>query len=277
MAILHRYLITLLALWCGASAYAAEPASAAKQPQPVEVEFSVFGTRAFQGLAYLSATSPKPVALKFYNVRLSPAYAYKGDPVIKFYNEAELTAALQANEAERAANPAAPAPRLKLKPVAVCTLPAGMKKAVFLFFPRAQAAGESGGGQCEIYPMDMDLAKVPAGHLVVVNASGRDFFAQVNATTTTLGRGVSQPFGAERGRISVKIARLEPEFQNVVSSDRWSLTKTQRRLWVLFPMTNATDVFPDSRCLVDHLPVAEKTPGYEMAMASSVPDYADEP
>jgi hypothetical protein len=276
MAIIHRYLISLLilAMWGGSLAYAAEPASAAKQA--VEVEFSVFGTRAFQGLAYLSATSPKPTALKFYSVHLSASYAYKGDPVIKFYNEAELTAALQAIEAEKAANPNAPVPPLKLKPVAVCTLPAGMKKAVFLFFPRAQAAGEN-GGLCEIYPMDMDLTKVPVGHLVVINASGRDFLAQVNSTTTTLSRGVSQPFGAERGKISVKIARLEPEFQNVVSSDRWNLTKSQRRLWVLFPMMNSTDVFPDARCLVDTVSVAEKTQGYETAMASAAADYTDNP
>jgi len=113
--------------------------------------------------------------------------------------------------------------------------------------------------------------------LVVINASGRDFLAQVNSTTTTLSRGVSQPFGAERGKISVKIARLEPEFQNVVSSDRWNLTKSQRRLWVLFPMMNSTDVFPDARCLVDTVSVAEKTQGYETAMASAAADYTDNP
>lgn len=277
MANTYRYLIRVFVFVAVSTALAVSAHAAANAAkQTVEVRFSVFGTRALQGLAYMSETSPTPTAVKFYSVQLSSTYTYRGEPVIKFYNEAELIAALRQMEAERAANPRGPKPRLSIEPVAVCKLPPDMKNAVLLFFPQTRKAGES-GGLFDVYPMDMDMKKVPAGHMVVINASGRDFHAQINSNMTKLTRGISQPFAAESGKISVKIARTEPEFQNVVSSDRWNLASTQRRLWVLFPMTNANDVLPDTRCLVDNVPSSENASGYTTAMSSSPSGYATTP
>ncbi|CAM2919605.1 hypothetical protein RAHE111665_07055 [Rariglobus hedericola] len=240
----------------GVSVLRAETKSSIPVPAQVELKFTVFGTRTFKGLAYRVGNSSKVTPLKFYSVTLSDVNAYKGDQQIKFYDEVQLTKELELIAAAKRLNPSAPEPQLGIKPVAICSIPNGMKNAVLLFFPRSAPAAD--GIQCEVFPMDMSVTKVPAGSMVIVNASGREFVGQVNSATVKITRGVSEPYKAENGRIAVKIARVEPEFQNVVSGDRWVLGETQRRIWVLFPYSNTSDALPDARCLVDRLPVEEK-------------------
>jgi len=254
MALFIRHLthaLIFLALW--GCLRAAEPA---RRPQ-IEVQFSVFGTRAFKGLAYLSSTSPKPRSVKFYSVTLSSLYTYRGDSSLKFYNETELVAALEEAAAEKKANPHGPEPELKIRPVAVCTIPDGLKKAVLLFFPSPQASS-AGAEQCEIFAMDMAATKVPPGSMVIVNAAGHDFIGQINSQVVTINRGVSAPFRGDHGRISVKMVRQEPDFQNVVCSDEWPVGKNQRRLWILFPFENTTDILPNTCCLLEKTAIEEQ-------------------
>jgi hypothetical protein len=144
-----------------------------------------------------------------------------------------------------------------------------MQRAVLLFFPRGSDKDKA--ASCEIFAMDMGNTRVPPGHMVFINASGHEFAAQINSEVVKLSLGVSQPFGAEKGKISIKLARLEPEYQSTVSSDIWRLTKNQRRLCVFFPMKNSKEVLPDVRCLIDNLPSDGKEVGMQTASIEGKP------
>lgn len=252
MAHLYRYLVLAFVSIAVTTSISrgADPA-----PKQVEIQFTVFGTRAFQGLVYMTSTSTKPTPVKFYSVTLSAPYKYKGGQELKFYDGAQLAVAMEAMAAQKKANPGGPAPVLTLKPLAVCSIPEGLKTAVLLFFP---SEDKLNGRLCEVFPMDMAVTKVPAGNMVIINASGRDFIGQVNSKIVTITKGVSAPFKAEDGKISVKMVRQEADFQGVVCADKWSLAKNQRRLWVLFPFSNDNEVLPDTRCLTDSLPIEEQ-------------------
>ncbi len=255
MAISYRHLIfTLLVSSIGLAHLKADLVPPA--PKQIEVQFTVFGTHAYQGFSYVMGTAPKPNPVRFYSVTLSSVYKYKGDQEIKFYDETQLAAALDDMAAQKRANPSGPEPELKIKPVATCSIPDGMKKAVLLFFPRKTASAD--GIQCDVFALDMGVTSIPAGSMVIINASGREFFGQVNDKIVKIEQGVSPAYKAERGKIMVKMARMEPEYQNVVCGDKWSLAKNQRRLWILFPYSNSKDALPDARCLMEQVPVEDQ-------------------
>ena len=248
MAINIRYLGGLWAFIAIGLAVGRASNASPDTPQ-IQVQFSVFGTHALQGLAYRSAVTDKVLPLKFYSVTLSSLYDYRGEPSLRFYDAQALAAALDTIAKEKATDSRESELDLKIKPIAVCRIPDGMKRVLLLFIPRSKP-GED-GIRCDVYPINMDTTKVPAGNLLIVNASGREFVGEINSRIVKIHQGVSEPYEAQGGRITVKMARLEPEKQSLVCGDRWKLAKNQRRLWILFPYANPDDIFPDNCCVLE--------------------------
>jgi hypothetical protein len=254
MAIICRHII-----WGVLSVLLLAPGHAQQRPVSVpqiELRFTVFGIQALQGLAFLPGVSAKPVALKFYNNYRSPLYSYKGERTLAFYDEVELGAAME-RAASMPRSPSVEAPPLNVQPVAVCSIPEGVTKAFLLFFNKP--APSEDGIKYEIFVMDDGEINVPAGSFLIINASGLEFAAKINSQVVKIDRGVSAPFRAEDGRVSLKLARLDPGYQNLMLGDQWKLDERHKTILVLFPITSSTNLLPDARRLTERLPADPKT------------------
>lgn len=225
----------------------AQGAGGATPPQ-VTVEFTVFAPRAIKGIGYLpDVAAREPLRpLKFYNAYRSPVYDYRGSPVVRFYDEAEVKAALEARALAVDKSKVSP-PR----PVAECTVPDGVKKAFLLFFPKPHA--QPGELKYDVFMMDEAESRLPAGHFMIINASGVEMLANVNGSEVRIGRGVSAPFAAKNGAVQLGMSRTETAYRSVIMADEWALGPRQRNLLVMFPPARG-GVLPNLVRLNDELP-----------------------
>lgn len=254
-----RYLISLLFVFGFYSLASRAQGLPVATSAEVSVEFTVFAPRALKGVGYLPDTAGRePLrSLKFYNSYRSPVYSYRGASVIRFYDEAEVTAALEARAVAVDKTRVAP-PR----PVAECVLPEGVKKAFLLFFPKTDAA--AGELKYDIFVMDDGEARLPAGHFMIINASGLEMVGNVNGQSLNIGRGLSAPIAAREGRVRLGMARAEASYSRLLLADEWSLGPRQRNLLVMFPPTRG-NLLPNLVRLNDELP--KDTKGMRLASA----------
>ncbi len=257
MAKFRRYLtVILVVLGLGAPGVRAQEAT--DPNATISVKFTVFAPRAVKGMVYFSEGDKKPPSLlKFYNSYRSPVYDYEGGSVLRFYDEAEVAAALTAYAAaQAAASPGQVVPKPVLRPTAVCAIPAGATKVFLLFMPRPGAA--IGGFKYDIFVMDDGETSVPPGHFVMINASKMEMFARINGNDTKILRGVSAPIKADKDLVIFMAARIEPEYHKLLIADTWDLGPRQRNLLIFFPPRTATALLPDVVRLNDEVPEEKK-------------------
>lgn len=228
------------------------------EEQRIEIKFTAFAPRAIKGLCYFPDEDQKPAAgMKFYNAYRSPVFEYRGGAVLRFYDQAEVEAAIAA-AAAKPQSPGAPPAKPVFTPVAVCAIPQGVQKAFLLFMPRKGAA--IGGFKYDIFVMDDGETSVPPGHFVIINASKLEMFSRINGVDSKILRGVSAPIKAEKGLVIFMAARTEPEFHKLLISDTWDLGPQQRNLLIFFPPKSDTALLPEVIRLNDELPDPNKKP-----------------
>lgn len=253
MAYTQRYLILVFCL-LGLGLGAVRAQETVPEEEQIAVTFTAFAPRAIKGLGYFPDGDKKPVTnVRFYNSYRSPVCVYRGGNVLRFYDEAEVAAAIAAAQP---ATPGGPVPAPVLRPIAVCAIPKEFKKAFLLFIPRPGAA--IGGLKYDIFVMDDGETSVPPGHFVIINASKIEMFSRINGVDSTILRGVSQPIKAEKGLVIFMAARTEPEYHKLLIADTWDLGPRQRNLLIFFPPRTKTALLPDVVRLNDEIPETEK-------------------
>jgi hypothetical protein len=255
MALTQRYLIFfgLLTVFLTAGLRAQE---AVPVEQRIELKFTAFAPRAIKGLCYFPDGDKEPAAgMKFYNAYRSPVFSYRGGSVLRFYDQAEVEAAIAA-VATMPPQQGNPTPKPVFNPVAVCVIPQGVTKAFLLFMPRRGAA--IGGFKYDVFVMDDGETSVPPGHFVIINASKLEMFSRINGVDSTILRGVSEPIKAEKGLVIFMAARTEPEFHKLLISDTWDLGPRQRNLLIFFPPKSDTALLPEVIRLNDEVPEEKK-------------------
>ncbi len=133
------------------------------------------------------------------------------------------------------------------RPVAVATLPVGMTEALLLFIPLPETRPD--GIQFLVLPVDDDPARFPAGHIAVVNATGRPYTGQVGRKVLDLPQGGGGNVAAT-GPVDFRLA-CRDEGQWVAAGHHFLNVGSQARVrLVLFPPTSPTGVGPVIRVLV---------------------------
>lgn len=221
MAHSFRHLI-LSILFTGllASEIRAESAPPEKQ---ISLEFDVACRDVVEGLAYRPAKGKNLQAVRSYSGYRSSSSHYKGSHVIEFYDLASI------KEGE---------PRV----TAICTIPAGMTKALLLFFPKAQPAAD--GLKYEVFAVDDCMEKMPHNSYAFINVTNRSYAAQFGGGAPIMvERGVSVAHRG-RGQDMLQLATMTDEGWDSVGKSTLNLTKRNRVWVILYPPERSQDISP---------------------------------
>jgi hypothetical protein len=210
-------------------------------PPEVTVQFTVFSRKRLDGLCYLPTKQSRPASVRFFTQNKSERYRYTGPAEVAFYAAEDWARYAQAGVA--ASSRVTPMPR----PVAVATIPGGMHEALLLFMPLPEKRPD--GIQFLVLPVDDDPARFPAGHIAVVNATGRPYTGQVGRKVLDLPQGGGGKV-AVTGPVDFRLA-CRDEGQWVAAGHHFLHVGPQARVrLVLFPPTSPTGVGPVIRVLV---------------------------
>lgn len=240
MAFSLRYLIPLLV--------ALAPITAFNQtvvPTEMSVQFTVFSRLRPTGLCYLPTSQSQPVSLRFFTQNKSAPYSYSGPRNLDFYNEAEWARYAELNATTHSA--------ARPKPVAVASLPVGIKQILLLFIPIPEA--QANGLKFHVLPVPDDLEWFPWGTLAVINVSGRVFKGSISRQVLDMPLGCSENLAAE-GALDIHLASQEGG-QWIASGQHLITVNANNRVrLVLFPASAKTGVAPIIRTLSDELPAS---------------------
>lgn len=196
-------------------------------PKEVEVKFTVFALGGAEGIAYRPMSGGAPRALKFFSAYRSPLYDYRGPSRLVFFDATNEGAAA---------------------PVAVYDVPDGMKRALLLFFPKD--AGDRSGLRYEVHGVDDSWERVPAGHFITINVSGRDYAGQYGANRIAIPQGVG-PACPGKSRVVLSLA-TQAEGQWLAAGRHEFVMAAQDRVTLIFyPPASRTGVYPLIRRLKD--------------------------
>jgi hypothetical protein len=213
-------------------AYAqAEPMA---KPKEVNLKFTVFALGGLENLSYISKTKSKPEALRFYSAYRSSIYTYRGTTTLSFYEGAVVEA--------------------DSKPVAIYTVPETAKQQLLLFFPKTPVSAD--GLKYEVYGVDDDADKTPAGSFSTINVSGREYLAQYKDDRITIPKGVG-PAHAAQGRVSLLLATQANGNWTPSGRHIFSISEQDRVTLIFYPPLSSSGVYPIIRRLVDTLPPKE--------------------
>lgn len=250
MAKLSQRYLTLFALlvaWFGlvpGAVYAQNGAASAASK--VRFEFTVFAAERLAGLYYLPSPDEKPQELVFASQSKSKLYSYHGSRELVFFRLSVKPGAESGTVAGNAIiEPAA-------VPVARLVIPEKAERAMLLFLTEPRP-GEGAGASFRIYSVNDSYATLASGQVLILNASGRDYAAELAGQQAFLGAGLSGPYtvgshlvlklGAQTGSNWVKAGVREV-----------NLGASARAIVVLFPPTVKGGIAPNIRILADDVP-----------------------
>lgn len=248
---LIRAVVWLVALWVTWTAHAAARGNDAAQTTDnttrTRVEFSVFARHRVKGLQVLPADGAEPIDVEFFGKARSPRYTADGDGTVVFYDAKELAAYRERLADGAQDRPALPPAR------AIAQVPAGVERALLLFIPVRGAA--AGGVRFHVFVVDDGPRRVPAGHASVINASGREYMAQLGGRVLELPHGVSETVPIA-GEVELRLAARTDEGWEACGVHTFEIGERERVNLVLFPPTSRTGIAPVVRTLIDEPPDA---------------------
>jgi hypothetical protein len=205
--------------------------AAAPATRQVNVRFTVTANADMGSITYLPADGKAVQPLTFYATDRSPAYSYKGEAALKFFEE---------GGSEK-----------NTVPVAVCNIPEGMKKALLLFFPRQQSSTD--GIRYDVVAVDDSEEAIPAGKFSIINISGREYVGQFGGGAPILiGQGVGPAYEAT-GRTTLKLARNDESGWAVAGRHVFTITPQARVRVLLYPPSSPTDLYPVVRRITENV------------------------
>lgn len=206
---------------------AALHAEPSPSPKEVEVRFTVFALGGAEGIAYRPVAGETPRTLKFFSAYRSPLYAYRGASRLCFFD---------------------PAGGNESVPVAVYDVPEGVKRVLLLFFPKDGAVRS--GLRYDVYGVDDGLERVPAGHFITINVSGRDYVGQYGANRIAIPQGIG-PAHPGKSRVLLSLA-AQVEGQWMAAGRHEFIMGAEDRVTLIFyPPASRTSVYPLIRRLKD--------------------------
>jgi hypothetical protein len=247
MVISKRHIVALV--WMMVGAITRIYAGSTDKPVEISFQFSVFARSEISRLVYLPQAKQGVKGIQFYASSRSPLYTYRGGEQMAFY-EADGSGILKS-----AALGESP------QPVAIYTVPPGMKRALLLFFPKSVVRDD--GIKYEVYGLSDDIDKIPGGHVVIVNASMASYAGAVGSRVVSIPLGVSGPFLAKNDTL-LRLWRVDRPNSPPVIQENWNLADRQRLIMVLFPPYSPTGRTPIVRRLDDMLPA--QLPGVRVAL-----------
>ena len=231
MAHFIRHLNRVFACVVGLATLHADPTPA---PKEVEVKFTVFALGGAEGLAYRPVAGEATRALKFFSTSRSPLYDYRGSARLYFFDAASAGTAA---------------------PVAIYDAPEGVKRVLLLFFPKEVVARD--GLRYEVYGVDEGAGRVPAGHFITINVSGRDYAGQYGANRIAIPQGVG-PAHAGKSRVMLSLAAQVDGQWLPAGRHEFGMAAQERVTLIFYPPASRTGVYPLIRRLRDTVvPVAE--------------------
>ena len=224
MAHFIRHLNRIFVCIAGLAALHAEPSPA---PREVEVRFNVFALGGAEGIAYRPAAGEAVRTLKFFSAYRSPLYSYRGTSRLCFFD---------------------PADGDETTPIAIYDVPEGVKRLLLLFFPKETAA--RAGLRYEVYGIDDGEGRVPAGHFITINASGRDYVGQYGTNRIIIPQGVG-PAHAGKARVLLSLgAQVEGQWL-AAGRYEFGMSAQDRVTLIFYPPASRTSVYPLIRRLKD--------------------------
>ncbi|MCS6245084.1 MAG: hypothetical protein H2172_14690 [Opitutus sp.] len=214
----------------------------AMPPPEVTVQFTVFSRKRLEGLCYLPTKLSQPMSLRFFTQNKSERYRYTGSADVAFYAVEDWARYAQVGVV------AVPLVKPLPRPVAVATLPSGMREALLLFIPLPETQPD--GIKFLVLPVDDDPARFPVGHIAVVNATGRHYTGQVGRKVLDLPQGVGSNVSAT-GPVDFRLACFDGGQWVFAGHHFLNVGPRTRVRLVLFPATAPTGVGPVIRALVD--------------------------
>lgn len=219
---------TMLAVVAGFTALQVRAAGPDVPAREVSLQFSVFSLGGAEGLVYRPTADKAPRALKFYSAYRSAQYVYRGGETLAFYDAKD-------------AGPGA-------KPAATYTVPEGATKLLLLFFPRETPSAD--GVRYDVYGVNDDDARAPAGHFTTINVSGRDYVGQYSGHRIAIPQGIGEAH-AGRGRVSLQLAAQIEGAWMATGKHEFSMAPGDRVTLIFYPSASRTGVYPIIRRLVD--------------------------
>jgi len=168
----------------------------------------VFAADPVSGVAFSSHADAEPVTLQFYPTARSPVYSYVGRDPITFCD------------------------RETGEVVAEVRPPADLRRALFLFSALPQRGAD--GLRYRVQVLEDSEQHMPAGTLVILNASGLELSGVIDGRTLTLREGLNEPSRVgETAEVLLQTRFRGRVFQSF--ADKISLGPTGRALLILLP------------------------------------------
>lgn len=210
----------------------------AQGAETVQVTFAVFANGLPNGVMYIPDPNEKPVTLQFFSSDRSREYQYTGSNPLVFFREVEGPPdPLRSN-----------APRIQRVPVGYVSVPGGMRNAFFLFTPDG-IWGPNTIPRFNVSVFDDGLRSFPAGHAIILNATGRTLFGKIGETEIGIGPGMSPPVQIDAEEFTVDVFGYEDGEATQVYFDRVLLGASQRVTILLLP-SNRSGKPRVQRCLL---------------------------
>lgn len=204
--------------------------AASTEPRSISLQFTVYSRRPIEALGYQPVPGKALAPLTFYSGYRGSISAYKGSPVVEFYDLAATVAT---------SGPADAAP----VPVARCAVPEGLKSVLFLFFPKVAPAAD--GLKYDVFAVDDSREKMAAGSFAIINVSGHDYAAHYPGSTApiTVASGVSPSYAAS-GSVALQLAVRQGERWRRAGRHDFELNDRSRAWVIIFPPDTPQNIYP---------------------------------
>jgi hypothetical protein len=210
------------------------------------ISFTVFAPDRLNGLYFLPKAGDKPRPLSFSSQSKSPVYTYTGSSELTFYNLVTPVGTSPKTSPSQA--PIEPT----LIPVARLVIPEGASRLLILFFPEKNQGG-SGALSYRLFPINDSFSNLIAEHVVILNASGREYAAAISDQKVFLKAGLSGPYKVGQKAVLQFAAQLGERWVSAGVRE-FDLGENARSVVVLFPPTVSGSIAPNVRILTDAIP-----------------------
>lgn len=210
---------------------------------PLTLKFTAYSINVpSEQIFYLPRAESAAKPIQFYTSAKSAAQNYTGPNPITFFHEAPSI------------EPTQPPSR---KVLARAQVPSGITEPLFLFFPNPEFTKTPNSLPYLVYAFDDSTAKLPTGHVALINASGMEFVGQFNTEIITLSPGLNEPIKVgSSARIELRTAVRGRFYQSYQSTH--SFAPNERALILLLPPLHPGSIEAQVRILRSEIEVPVK-------------------
>lgn len=237
MAHYCRYLVCILVLTCGLEAFSKPEAKVRT------INFSVYAAKMpTEPIQFLIKPAGNAQTVALYAAQRSPDYRWTGSGPLQLFSESQV---------------AGKGAEMSRKLVAEVMVPEDMTQVLLILFPNPAVQTNESAPAYLAYVFNDSPENLPAGRMVLLNASGMEFVGKINNSIVTVTPGLNPPLQVGSAvKIDLRVKFRERYYQSYAGSLR--LPENERMMLLILPPYYEGSLEVQARVLSSAAPVESK-------------------